>query len=160
MYDVCINQNSYLHNGNNRTIEHMKHDGTCSINLYLNASILPIDISRLRYSHMSGGFPPLERLPAIESGDDTISSFIPSTIVQDHNPQDDEAYCARNKPSLLVFFNSWLYIYIYHVVISDEFAISSILIMYGVSKTQLVGNECSTLSFPTQQLHRRRGRRP
>ena len=65
MYDVCINQNSYLHNGNNRTIEHMKHDGTCWINLYLNASILPIDISRLRYSHMSGGFPPLERLPQL-----------------------------------------------------------------------------------------------
>ena len=110
---MMYNQNSYLHNGNNRTIEHMKHDGTCWINLYLNASILPIDISRLRYSHMSGGFPPLERLPAIESGDETISSFIPSMIVQDHNPQDDEAYCARNKPSLLVFFNSWLYIYIY-----------------------------------------------
>ena len=97
-----------------------------------------------------------------------FSSFIPSMIVQDHNPLDDEVCCARNKSNLLVFFNSWLYIYI-HVVISDEFAISSMLIMHGVSKTQLIELEkkknrlamsVSLLSFPTQQLHRRRGRRP
>ena len=95
----------------------MEHDRTCWIHLYLNVPILTRDISRLPYSHMSGGFPTLERLPAIESWwwyhFPRLYHQYPSMIVQDHNPQDDDVCCARNKSNLLVFFNSWLYIYIY-----------------------------------------------